>query len=239
MNRKRLKAKYKLIKRSPEKEKQEHNKLKNRLKSEQRNLGDALHDAYSKDCELQAYNEMMKMQLNPSTIEEQGDRPKVQHQLKERTQLEEVLCDFSRDLTPQEIVTRKVAAITLLVALASRQELQTRQPRLPPDSQNPLEENPPVPADEFPLVCEKTQCIFCIGNERLSYKQQTRTFNRVSHMWDHVENVHLSKVPAGQRIICRHPVCKAQGLVLDNVILFKNHVAEVHEIDLRPGVFPY
>ncbi|PMD60550.1 uncharacterized protein K444DRAFT_528197, partial [Hyaloscypha bicolor E] len=92
---------------------------------------------------------------------------------------------------------------------------------------------------EFPVVCQKTQCIFCIGNERLPYEQRTRTFNRVSHMWDHVENVHLSKVPAEQRIICYHPVCKAQGLVLDHVMHFKNHVARVHKIDLRPRVFPY
>jgi hypothetical protein len=78
-----------------------------------------------------------------------------------------------------------------------------------------------------------------MGNERLSYIEWTRAFNRVSHMWDHVKDIHLRYVPAEQRIICHHPIYKAKGLVLNNVMYFKNHVATVHEIDLRPKVFPY
>jgi hypothetical protein len=53
-------------------------------------------------------------------------------------------------------------------------------------------------------------------------------------MWDYIEDIYLSKEPARQRIICDHPVCKAQGLVLDYVMHFKNHVARVHKINLRP-----
>jgi hypothetical protein len=85
---------------------------------------------------------------------------------------------------------------------------------------------------EFPLVYKKTQCIIYIGNERILYKKWTRSFKRVLHIWDYVEDIHLSK--AKQPFICHHPVCKAQGLVLDNVMHFKNHVARVHEINLRP-----
>ena len=77
MSHKRLKAKYRFIKSAPEKEKQEHDKLKKQLKNKQKSLAETFHDAYRKDCELQAYSEMMKMQLNPSMIEEPGDRPKV------------------------------------------------------------------------------------------------------------------------------------------------------------------
>jgi hypothetical protein len=32
---------------------------------------------------------------------------------------------------------------------------------------------------------------------------------------------------------CCHLVCKAEGLLLNNIILFKNHVEMVHEIRLR------
>ena len=53
-------------------------------------------------------------------------------------------------------------------------------------------------------------------------------------MWDHIKNVYLSKVLVEQRIICHHPVCKAQGLVLDNVMRFKNYVARVYQINLQP-----
>jgi hypothetical protein len=49
-------------------------------------------------------------------------------------------------------------------------------------------------------------------------------------MMDHVENLHLSKLPAAQMIIYYHPVCKTEGLVLKSVMHFKNHVATVHGI---------
>jgi hypothetical protein len=186
---------------------------------------------------------MMKRQLNKSVVEEEVELI-VEHQLEERTQLQEVLCDFLKDLSPQDIVSRKVFAINLMTALASRQEFQTHKPRLALAPQvlikkECLDPEPFPQPPEFPLVCEKTQCIICIGNEQLPYKQRTRAFRRVSHMMDHVENVHLSKVSAEQRIICHHPVCKAQGLVLNHVMHFKNHVARVHKIDLRARVFPY
>jgi len=50
-------------------------------------------------------------------------------------------------------------------------------------------------------------------------------------MMDHVES-HLRKEPA-EIIACRHPVCMAEGLVLNNVMHFKNHVQLVHGITLR------
>jgi len=50
---------------------------------------------------------------------------------------------------------------------------------------------------------------------------------------DHVENVHLRKQAADQRIICHHPICKAQALVLNNVMHYKNHVQVTQGISLR------
>ena len=139
-------------------------------------------------------------------------------------------------------MSRKVFAINLITALASRQEFQTHKPRLAPAPQVLIKKECPDPdpfsqPHEFPLVCEKTQCIICIRNEQLLYKQRTRDFRCVSHMMDHVEDLHLSKLPVDQRIICHHPVCKAKGLVLKSVMHFKNHVATVHGINLRPGAF--
>ena len=180
---------------------------------------------------------MMKRQLD-KTVEEEDVEPVIQHQLEERTQLQQIICDFSRDLKPQDIVSRKVLAINFMTALASRQEFQARKPRFAPASQvlikKELDSNPFLQPHDFPLVCQKTQCIVCIGNERLSYEERTRTFPRVSHMMDHVEKLHLRKQLAGQRTICHHPVCKAEGLVLNSVMHFKNHVARVHGISLRP-----
>jgi hypothetical protein len=50
-------------------------------------------------------------------------------------------------------------------------------------------------------------------------------------MIDHVER-HLEKRTLGKYEYC-HPVCKAEGLLLANIILFKNHVEMVHGIRLR------
>jgi hypothetical protein len=103
---------------------------------------------------------MMKRQLNKSVVEEEVE-PVVEHQLEERTQLQEILCDFSKGLSPQDIVSRKVFAINLMTALASRQEFQTHKPRLAPAPQVLIKKECPAPdpfpqPHEFPLVCEKT-----------------------------------------------------------------------------------
>jgi hypothetical protein len=248
-----IKWKHKFIKRAPEGKRTEHEDLRKQLANAKKSLRTEIEEAYRKDYFFQIHNEMMKRQLqrhlDKTTVEEETEdakdiEPIVEHQLEERTRLQQVLCDLSKDLSPQAIVSRKVIAINLMIALASRQELQTRKPRSVPASKDLIMKESPAsepsqPADEFPVVCKKTQCIVCIGNERLSYEQRTRTFRRVAHMWDHVEDIHLRYISADAGIICHHPVCKAQGLVLDNVERFKNHVARVHEVALRPPrVFP-
>ncbi|KAH9216210.1 hypothetical protein DL95DRAFT_498560 [Leptodontidium sp. 2 PMI_412] len=141
---------------------------------------------------------MMKRQLNRPlnrTVVEEGDEPGIEHELEERTRVQLVLCDLSKDLGSQAIVARKVYAINLQIALASRKVLMTRQPRSTPTCKDPLKGKSPIrasaptpaidpflPASKFPLVCEKTQCIFCIGNKSLSYNQRTRKFRRVPDM---------------------------------------------------------
>ena len=135
------------------------------------------------------------------------------------------------------IVERKIYAIDFMVALASRQEVATPQPResasigiLVKKENLDVEAEPMV---DLPLWCTKTQCIFCIGNERLSLEQRTREFSRVAHMMDHVENVHLSQYSLGQRIRCYHIRCKTD---FQDVMQFKNHVQLVHGISLRKFV---
>jgi hypothetical protein len=236
-----IKAKYKLIKRAPIRIRKKHKDLQKQLTNVKKSLKDKIEKAFRKDYFFHIHNEMMRRQLNKTIVEEDVE-PIIQHQLEERTRLQQILCDFSRDLSPQDIVSRKVLTINLMIALASRQEFQTRKRYSAPAPQVLIKKEPdPEPFPQpyvFPLVCQKTQCIFCIRNERLSYEERTRAFRRVSHMMDHVENLHLSKQPADQRIICHHPVCKAEGLVLNHVMHFKHHVATVHGISLRPGVFP-
>jgi hypothetical protein len=59
-----------------------------------------------------------------------------------------------------------------------------------------------------------------------------RTFSRVLHMIDHMENVHLRYQLANENFICNHPIYKSKGLVLNNVNLFKNHMKVIYGITL-------
>jgi hypothetical protein len=74
----------------------------------------------------------------------------------------------------------------------------------------------------FPFCQLEDQCPFCMSS-----------FCRPSKMMNHVKNLHLRNVSANQTIDCRHPVCKSSGLVLNNLMHFKNHVQRVHGIRLR------
>jgi hypothetical protein len=93
-----------------------------------------------------------------------------------------------------------------------------------------VKEESPIP-ETFPVKCKETQCIFCISDVRQSYDRRMRTFSKPDKMKDHVKR-HLEKRTLGKYECC-HPVCKAEGLLLDNIILFKNHVEMVHEIKQR------
>ncbi|KFY65136.1 hypothetical protein V496_02779 [Pseudogymnoascus sp. VKM F-4515 (FW-2607)] len=242
-----IKADYGFIYLAPAEIKLEHKHRQQQLNNARKSLTDELHATFRRDYFSRIHNEMMKMSLNQATNQTatdepgNGTEPMVQHQLKERNELQAVLCDFSRDLAPHVIVSRKITAIKLMIALASRQEPQTRMPRYTSPHEDPVKKEPLSPApsaepfpqlDEIPFTLGKDQCIFCIGNEQYSYEKRTRTFKRTSHLWDHVENVHLQHLDAVTA--CGHHVCKAQGLVLNNVTEFKIHVKEVHGVSLRP-----
>jgi hypothetical protein len=43
---------------------------------------------------------MVKRQLDKNVVEEEDLGPLIQYQLEERARLQQILCDFSKDLTP-------------------------------------------------------------------------------------------------------------------------------------------
>jgi hypothetical protein len=142
------------------------------------------------------HDEEMERHLKGVATDEYVE-PVVQQQLPERTQVQEVMCDFSEDLTTEDIVRRRIRAINRMVALCSRREVPRPKQRLPTFHQDPIKEEslgPESPDPElFPLVCAKTQCPICIGNERLTYSSRTFCYKRPSHMM-----AHLQKMPPGQ-----------------------------------------
>jgi hypothetical protein len=43
---------------------------------------------------------MIQRQLDKTVVEEEDVEPVIQHQLEERAPLQQILCDFSKDLKP-------------------------------------------------------------------------------------------------------------------------------------------
>jgi hypothetical protein len=188
------------------------------------------------------HNEELQRQLNKVQSNEY-EAPVICHQLPERTKLQEVICDLSAELSSEEIVRRRIRTIDLMVALCSQREVPQPKPLAAASRESSgesssaadslmgdcaLESSPD--AEPIPLkLKDKTQCIFCFGNGI------KKTFCRPAKMMDHVES-HLRLEPA-KTVGCRHPVCKAAGLVLDTIEIFKNHVQVVHGITLRDPRF--
>ncbi|PMD12061.1 hypothetical protein NA56DRAFT_587799, partial [Hyaloscypha hepaticicola] len=78
----------------------------------------------------------------------------------------------------------------------------------------------------FPLIYEKTQCIFFYIS-----KNKKKTFSQPVKIIDRIES-HLYKEP-GLTIACRYPVYEASKKVLETVDKFKRYIKEVHNILLR------
>jgi signal recognition particle GTPase len=118
-----IKCEYKFIKRAPEEIQKEYEDLRKQLTNAKKSLKDEINDVYMKDYFFRIHNEMTKKQLNRQlnkTVVEEDVEPVIEHQLEERIRLQQITCNLSRDLSPQDIVSRKVLAINLIIALASR-----------------------------------------------------------------------------------------------------------------------
>jgi len=91
--------------------------------------------------------------------------PVVQRQIPERARLAELICTFPKDLAPQDIVNRRITVIDLMTALCYKREVPRRyQRQVTPLQELNLKQESPDPSP-FPIVCKKTQCPFCIGDE--------------------------------------------------------------------------
>ncbi|PQE19655.1 hypothetical protein CJF31_00010054 [Rutstroemia sp. NJR-2017a BVV2] len=230
------KRQYGSYRRAPPAIRKECEQLRRQIDSLQKQRDRAIKIEFRRDYFDRIHDEELEKQLQKVPTNEYIE-PIVHHQLPERTRLQEVLCDLSRDLSPSDIVSRRIRAIDLMIALSYRQEQEVphsnRSSRV--SSESPKDEPPKDQSsyeDPFPLVCKKTQCIICIGDDRSTYEYRTRTYATPHKMMNHVDS-HLKEVPKSQRISCTHPVCQSEGLVLQHLQHFKNHVQTVHGISLR------
>lgn len=230
-----IRQKSGFINAAPKHVQRDYKKLRQDLRNAEKAFKDAMSKVYREACRRRMHNEELERQLKGVAMANEVE-PVIQHHLLERTQLQVILCDFNTKLSTADITERKIRAVDHIVRLASRREIRQRQQSLSPSHGERREVSPdrkPAPqAKEVPLILEKTQCIYCVGDEQLPYTDRIRTFSRVSHMMDHVERVHLRHEPTRGRLICRHPKCKDVG-DLESLNHFKNHVQRVHGVKLR------
>lgn len=232
-----IRQEYGFIKNAPKEVKHEYEQLRRDLKSAEKAFRDDMTKVFQNEYRRRMHNAELERQLSGMAIEEHTE-PSIQHALEERTQLQALLCDFDTNMSRKDITDRKVRAVDLMARLASRREVRKPRPSPPPretgDSYASSPDPEPLPKmEEIPLVLGKTQCIYCVGNEQLAYVDRMRAFNRVSHMMDHVEKVHLRHEPHRTTFVCRHPLCKHLGDFLTSLDHFKNHVQTVHGVKLR------
>ncbi|KAM3533678.1 hypothetical protein MY4038_002993 [Beauveria bassiana] len=235
-----LRQQYGFIKSAPKRIKAKYSQLRCDLRNSEKAFRCDMTKVYQEEYRRRMHNEELERQLNGMVIEEKTE-PAVEHRLPERSGLQNILCDFRTDMSLEDITARKIRAIDIMVRLAACREV--RQPRATPSQEASRESSPemaesklvlkPEPFENFPLLLGKTQCIYCVGDVRLTRAARMRKFKRVSHMMDHVENVHLRHEKGNARFVCRHPECQHLGDFLTSLDHFKNHVQTVHGVKLR------
>lgn len=132
----------------------------------------------------------------------------------------------SEDLSYPEIIFQKIKAIDLIVALASRHNLQTRKPRLF------IRIHEVAPA----TICSTSSASYNMHENPVHYlhRQRTRRFDRIANMWDHVERVHIPDQAPNDTFICYHLICKSEGLVLTSIRYFNSRVVNFVRVKLHP-----
>ena len=152
----------------------------------------------------------------------------IEYNIPERAEVVRLTCRPGDGLSDAKKLRRRIQAIESRAALCDRRETK-RRARPNSVKQKESEEDT---KDDFPTVCRPTQCLFCLGDERLPYQQRVFEYAKPNKMMNEVAK-HLKKYAPTDKVPCPHPHCRAAELVLPSVMAFKNHTATVHEIFLR------
>nr|ODN82566.1 hypothetical protein L203_05375 [Cryptococcus depauperatus CBS 7841] len=166
-------------------------------------------------------------------------RPDLDIDIPERRELARLLCHQPDTLTYDELLERRIQAGECMVALSSKRETARRDviaqwesedERLKSESPTSATAalssstlsaipaaNPPssvdqvLPEDPYPVRLQARQCPWCVGDERISYKERTFLYCRVTVRNDHFDSQHLGHLQellASDSLACNHSKCK-------------------------------
>ncbi|KAK7959755.1 uncharacterized protein PG986_004609 [Apiospora aurea] len=184
------------------------------------------------DIERQAAGEEELVEL------EEAWQPEIDLQIPERAELAEAFLFQPEVPTFEDMLESCIHAVDVMFRLCQKRETprRTRIHKRAQVQPNITDATPPDP-HIFPLLMLKTQCPRCIGDGRLSYQERTFTYSRPAVMNDHFERAHVKEIrdlEQDRLIFCEHPTCVEEGVKLDDLDHFRNHVQTVHGVWLRP-----
>ncbi|KAK4615709.1 hypothetical protein CLAFUW4_09808 [Fulvia fulva] len=186
----------------------------------------------------QAYFEAKSLAVIEAQLHDDVQRPVLDieeehHHIPERAYLAS-LTKSTEDIREQP-VSQRAAAVNALARLCTLVEAKPTKSRSTSPGKDGIKASlKEFEVEETPIECHKLQCLFCIGDERLSFKDQTRRFCREQKLWDHTRN-HLAPLAHLSEVRCPHPHCRSGSVKLQGIQHLKNHAHAVHGIRLQKG----
>ena len=81
----------------------------------------------------------------------------------------------------------------------------------------------------IPLKVLSTMCLFCLGDNELSFVTRIASFAHIDSLRRLVDDLYLYHYDQDVSVVCPHSLCDTS---FQNVDYFKNHVATVHNVFL-------
>lgn len=134
------------------------------------------------------------------------------------------------------ILEARLRAISDLTTLCSKREIKRREAHMTVNITSVSietgscvsasdESDPTCTLEPLPLIC-----LVCCGDSHLSQDDRFKVYNRKNILQKHFERHHSSSIQARESSWCGHPACSE--IVIQGVMLFKNHAARVHSISM-------
>ena len=175
----------------------------------------------------------IERQLGEGNGKKETQKPLQVYAFKERSLAIDCLFTFATTSSMEEC-SRRGKAIDALASLASRQEgRRTRMPKRPAikievtEELLSMDQSALSPREiQFPLKCQPTQCIFCLGQRDLPMTKRMKSFCETGDLKKHFHRKHLKFLSKDEPILCPHPSCDE---VLKHVMHLQRHAKEVHK----------